>query len=259
MPIWNAQDYEKNSSAQQQWAQELIAKLDLQGHEQILDLGCGDGKVTAELARCVPQGSVVGVDRSDDMIRLAQMRHAEIKNLQFQQMDVRQLTFCDQFDVVFSNATLHWVDDHISVLKGLRDGVRHQGRILLQMGGKGNASGMIEAVNAVIERPQWHQYFEAFSFPYFFYSSADYQQWLPQAGFQPLRIELIPKDMCHQGVEGLTGWIRTTWFPYIQCVPEPVRAIFLNEVVEQYLRHYPITADGLTHVEMMRLEVEAQA
>jgi trans-aconitate 2-methyltransferase len=48
MPIWNAQDYEKNSSAQQQWAQELIAKLDLQGHEQILDLGCGDGKVTAD-------------------------------------------------------------------------------------------------------------------------------------------------------------------------------------------------------------------
>ena len=56
---WNAQDYVQNSQAQQQWAKELIAQLQLSGHENVLDLGCGDGKVTAEIAKIVDRGAVV--------------------------------------------------------------------------------------------------------------------------------------------------------------------------------------------------------
>ncbi|PZD71927.1 Trans-aconitate 2-methyltransferase [Acaryochloris thomasi RCC1774] len=260
MSDWNAQDYEKNSSAQQKWAQELIAKLNLKGHEHILDLGCGDGKVTAELARCVPGGLVLGVDQSEAMINLAQARYpkAQSANLSFQQMDARQLTFQNEFDVAFSNATLHWVDHHVSVLNGLAAGLRSQGRILLQMGGQGNALGIIQAFETVMRQSQWHKYFEDFTFPYFFNSPVDYQNWLPTTGFAPLRVELIPKDMTHSNSEALAGWIRTTWFPYIQCVPKERAEVFVTEVVEQYLQEHPIRTGGLTHVAMMRLEVEAQ-
>ncbi|MDP3589833.1 MAG: methyltransferase domain-containing protein, partial [Methylobacter sp.] len=68
---WNAKDYERNSGAQQKWARELIAHLSLTGAEDILDLGCGDGKVTAEIAGLVGGGAVVGVDNSMQMIELA--------------------------------------------------------------------------------------------------------------------------------------------------------------------------------------------
>ena len=72
---WDALDYAKSSSAQQQWARELIGKLQLKGDETLLDIGCGDGKVTAEIAACLPMGSVLGVDSSAEMIALAQSQY----------------------------------------------------------------------------------------------------------------------------------------------------------------------------------------
>ncbi|WP_225587700.1 class I SAM-dependent methyltransferase [Methylomonas fluvii] len=110
----NAQDYAQNSQAQQQWAKELIAGMRLTGRETVLDLGCGDGKVTAEIAAIVDQGTVVGIDNSEAMIALAQRRYPQTQhpNLAFQVMDAGNLSFAEQFDVVFSNAVLHWVKQH---------------------------------------------------------------------------------------------------------------------------------------------------
>jgi trans-aconitate 2-methyltransferase len=106
---WNAADYAANSVVQQTWARELIAKLDLRGGEHILDVGCGDGKVTAEIARAVPRGSVTGVDASSQMIAFAKKTFPAKKfpNLKFQVMDARKIKFARQFDVIFSNAALH--------------------------------------------------------------------------------------------------------------------------------------------------------
>ena len=129
---WNAKDYAKHSAAQQGWARELIAKLQLEGHESILDIGCGDGKVTAEIAAAVPQGSVLGIDNSSSMIELAQREFpaAQYPNLTFQLADARRLTFDQQFEVVFSNAALHWVRNHIPVLDSIYKSLCRGGRIL---------------------------------------------------------------------------------------------------------------------------------
>jgi trans-aconitate 2-methyltransferase len=64
---WNAEDYEMHSQSQQQWARELIGMLSLKGGEDVLDLGCGDGKVTAEIAEALPNGTVIGVDNSESI------------------------------------------------------------------------------------------------------------------------------------------------------------------------------------------------
>ncbi len=92
---WNAADYAANSAAQQIWARELIAQLHLRGDERILDVGCGDGKVTAEMARAVPKGSVTGIDASPEMIRFARKTFSPGKhpNLEFQVMDAREISF----------------------------------------------------------------------------------------------------------------------------------------------------------------------
>ena len=98
---WNARDYAEHSTAQQEWALELIAKLHLQGSESILDIGCGDGKVTAEIATAVPNGSVLGVDNSRSMVELAQKKYPADKfpNLNFQLADARNLPFKQQFEI----------------------------------------------------------------------------------------------------------------------------------------------------------------
>ena len=86
---WNARDYAKHSKGQEVWARELISKLELEGNENILDLGCGDGKVTAILAQ-VTSGSVVGVDKSEAMVQLAQKSY---ENITFLPMDATALNF----------------------------------------------------------------------------------------------------------------------------------------------------------------------
>ena len=256
---WNAEDYERNSQAQQKWARELMAHLALSGTEDVLDLGCGDGKVTAEMARLVGSGSVVGVDNSSQMIALAKDRYPRSShpNLTFHEMDARRLSFTNCFDVAFSNAVLHWVKDHRPVIEGLFKSLRTGGKILLRMGGKGDAQGVVAAMNEVKESETWSQYFADFAFPYTFLGVEEYQFLLKESGFTVKRVELIPKDMTHAGKAGLAGWIRTTWLPYTGRIPSEQRDEFIEEVCSTYLNRVPLGPDRLAHVAMVMIEVEA--
>ena len=255
---WNALDYENSSSAQQEWARELIAKLGLKGNERVLDIGCGDGKVTSQIAALLPTGSVIGIDSSNQMISLAEDRypHAQWPNLRFKLLDVRSLPFEDEFSVVFSSATLHWVIDHLPVLQAIERSLCSGGKAILQMGGEGNAAEMVRAMERLMRTEHWRKYFTGFTFPYGFYGPDQYLKWLSEVGLEPNRVELIPKDMAHDR-SGLEGWVRTTWMPYTERVPESQRATFIEQVVDLYIQHHPIGDDGLTHLGMVRLEVEA--
>ena len=256
MATWNATDYAKNSSEQQKWARELIAKLNLRGDERVLDLGCGDGKVSAEIAQRLPRGEVVGVDLSREMIDFAQRTFDQL-NLSFAHGDATSLTFNNAFDVIFSNAVLHWIYDHVPVLNGIRRALKRDGRILLQMGGRGNAAGILAAVNEVACSEQWSPYFADFSFRYGFHGPKEYSRWLTDAGFRPHRVELIPKDMIHVTRDSFTGWFRTTWMPWTDRIPVTHREEFITAVIDGYLGSHPLDDAGRVHVAMVRLEVEA--
>jgi len=256
---WNAIDYAKSSSIQQQWARELISKLKLRGNENLLDIGSGDGKVTAEIAGCLSNGSVIGIDNSGTMIALAQSQYAKVDfpNLRFQQGDASWLKFENEFDVVFSNATLHWILDQSPVLEGIYKSLKSDGKILLQMGGRGNASDVLAVFDKLIKTNDWHSFFQGFTFPYGFYGAEEYRQWVCEAGFQEVRVELIPKDAIHKDRSAFEGWIRTTWLPYTQRLPEEKRDAFIAQIADEYLQQYSVDENGSVHVHMMRLEVEA--
>jgi len=256
---WNAKDYAKHSTTQQAWARELISKLKLNGHESVLDVGCGDGKVTAEIAGYVPGGIVVGVDSSKEMIELAHEGFTQDKypNLSFQVLDARHLPFQEKFDVVFSNAALHWIKDHRPVIAGIQKSLKPGGRILLQMGGKGNAEAILSVLEEMMSENEWRQYFYDFAFSYGFYDLEEYMVWTSEAGLNPVRVELIPKDMSYDKRDGLTGWVRTTWLPYTERVPEERREEFITRLIDKYIEKYPLDSEGKVHVNMMRLEVEA--
>jgi len=259
MSQWNPADYHQHSSHQQKWAQDVLPKLHLAGHEDVLDIGCGDGKVTAQIAQAVPRGSVVGIDLAPEMVQFAQQHFpmAEHPNLRFQQLDARSLDFVGQFDLAVSFACLHWLIDHRPLLAGIFRSLRQGGRAVLQFGGKGNAADVVQAVSDVTRQPRWAGYFSGFAFPWGFYSPDDYRPWLEKAGFRTVRLELVPKDMVHQGPAGLAGWLRTTWMPYVQRVPAELQQAFLDEAVAAYLDDHPADKKGGVHLSMMRLEVEA--
>ena len=100
MTEWNAELYRERSSLQQTMAGEVLGALETKGSERILDVGCGDGRITFEIARRVPGGYVVGVDASSNMIELALEKAGP--NLRFEVADARHLPFHLEFDLVVS-------------------------------------------------------------------------------------------------------------------------------------------------------------
>lgn len=257
---WDAKDYHKSSSEQKKWGLDLLDKIAFSGSERVLDIGCGDGKLTAEIARRVPHGSVLGIDKSEDMILFAgELYHPKVfPNLRFIHLDVCNLNFNQEFDVVFSNAVLHWVSDHPPVLAGITRSMVQGGKVIAQMGGKGNASGILRVLDTLILGEKWASFFKRFSVPYTFYDDREYMTQLKSAGLNVKRIELIPKQMVHDGREGLAAWIRTTWLPYIRRVPENSKTDFIYEIVDTYLTIEGLTISDIVPVEMVRLEFEAE-
>ena len=257
---WNAADYAANSVVQQSWARELIARFHLRGDEHILDVGCGDGKVTAELACAVPRGSVTGTDASAEMITFAKKSFppAKISNLKFETTDARKISFKTKFDLVFSNAALHWVDDHEAILSGASAVLKPGGRLVVSCGGKGNAHDVFLALRPEMRLKRWREYFRKMPMPYFFYAPSDYEKWLPKFGFKIHALKLAPKDAAYAGADGFATWLRTTWLPFVQRVPENLREEFIAAVTARYLAKHPADAAGKVHIRMVRLEINAE-
>jgi trans-aconitate 2-methyltransferase len=299
--VWNAADYAAHSNVQQTWARELIAQLHLRGDEHVLDVGCGDGKVTAEIAQAVPRGFVTGIDASPQMIAFAQKTFPPKKNpnLAFRVCDARDIgpavLFAGgtvvpnlfpgalasrrrvpvvpagrrrsqvhgegaepaPFDIVFTNAALHWVDDHQAFLRGAASILKPGGRLVVSCGGKGNAHDVFLALRPEMRLKRWRQFFRRLPKPYFFYSPADYEKWLPRFGFKTCRVRLSPKDAVYPGPDEFAAWVRTTWLPYTQRVPEELREEFIAAVVGCYVAKHPPDVEGRVHVCMVRLEIDA--
>lgn len=256
---WDAEDYHENSSEQHRWGLELLDKTRLSGNEQVIDIGCGDGKITAQISARLPSGSVLGIDKSEEMIRFARghFSRENFPNLDFMVKDLRELDFNEEFDLAFSNAVLHWVPDHGRHLHTIAAGLREGGKIVAQMGGKGNAEGILRILDSVISSDKWSPYFRGFTAPYTFYDSTEYEGLLQRSGLTVERLQRVPKKMVHQGETGLAAWIRTTWRPYTWRVPEKLRSDFILEIVNNYIDSRGFCRSSPVSVEMVRIEFEA--
>lgn len=257
--VWDPEDYAANSAGQLAWARELIARLKLRGDERMLDVGCGDGKITAEIARKLPHGRITGVDSSIEMVQFAQQTFppAEFPNVEFRQMDARQLDFARPFDILFSNAALHWVNDHPAFLAGAAASLKAGGRLVISCGGRGNAQDVFKALCATLRLKRWRPFFRQLTAPYFFHGPEAYEHWLAHYGFTALVVRLANKDMAFAGPAGLAAWLRTAWLPYTQRVPKELREHFIAEVAEHFAAKHPTNSAGQLTVRMVRLEIDA--
>lgn len=257
---WDAEDYARHSRGQEAWARELLDSVELRPHDSVLDIGCGDGRITASIAERVPLGRVVGVDSSAEMTRYARATFTgpAHPNLSFEQADARALPFESAFSVVYSSAALHWVHDHRPVIAGIARALPPEGRFVAQMGGRGNGAELIAVFDAVAHRPPWAPAFVGFSLPYGFHGADDYECWLRDAGLRVEECRLIPKDMVHAGREAFVGWLRSAWLPYTERVEPADRADLIEEVAADYLAAHPPDAQGAIHVAMVRLQVRGR-
>lgn len=161
---FDGKKYEKASDHQKEWGTKLIAELNLKGSERVLDLGCGDGSLTAQIATLLPEGEVHGIDASQGMIDAALPK--EQHNLYFRRLDINDLNFVEQFDVVFSNAALHWVKDHERLLRNARRSLRPEGLLRFNFAGEGNCSVFISVIQEAMARQEFRSSFAGFEWPW---------------------------------------------------------------------------------------------
>jgi trans-aconitate 2-methyltransferase len=260
MYAWNPRDYAQHSKTQEILARELLTQIDLRPDDTVLDIGCGDGRTTADIARSVPNGSVVGIDLSADMVAYATTQHCPSKthNLRFARADAAALPFTSEFSVVFSNASLHWVCDQRAAVQGIARALRPGGRAIAQLGGQGNVADVIASFERVAEAPRWHAIATLGDMPYHFHSATSYATWLDEAGMEIQECRLLPMDLAHDNVPAFIGWLRTAWHPYTAGVPGELREAFLQDVATDYLGRHPRDHAGQVHVAMVRLQFRAQ-
>lgn len=258
MHVWDATDYRANSHAQLALAQEFLTRIAIPADARVLDVGCGDGKVTIELARRVPRGSVVGVDSSPAMIELAKRSWDEAAtNLEFRLMDAQALDFDAAFDVAFSNAALHWAPDQPAVLRGVAAALVPGGRTFFSMGGRGTAAVVYGVLDQMKGEERWGGFLERAVSPHFFRGPEEYARWLRDAGLEARRVELVRKPMRHADAAALLGWLRTTWVAFTQCVPADRRAEFLDELLQRVQPGCDRGEGEEILMPMVNLEVEA--
>lgn len=260
MYTWNPQDYAHHSKSQETWARELLTQINLRPTDTVLDIGCGDGRTTAAIARSVPQGHVLGVDLSADMVAHATAQHCstETNNLRFAQADAAALPFTSEFTVVFSNATLHWLQDQRAAVQGIARALRPGGRVIAQFGGQGNVADVIDIFEQVAASPRWRTIPTLGEMPYRFEAATTYDSWLREAGLESQECRLIPKKMTHDSVNAFIGWLRTAWHPYTAGLPQDLRDAFLEDTAGRYLARHPLDAQGQIHVAAVRLQFRAQ-
>ncbi len=116
---WDAVAYFNNSAPQQQLALSYLQKIKESSPRAILDIGCGDGKITAFIAQQYPSATVVGIDNSPSMILFAQQHFGHIPNLSFECIDAAKIRYTNRFDLIVSFFCLHWVEDQDMALRAL--------------------------------------------------------------------------------------------------------------------------------------------
>jgi len=232
---FDGKKYAKASAHQKEWGAKLIAELDLTGDERILDLGCGDGAITAQLARLVPQGSVVGVDASQGMIDAARAHAAP--NLTLVLMDINALDLDEEFDVVFSNATLHWVKDHRALLGKVLSILAESGVIRLNFAASGNCSHFFQVIKQVIACEAYSHYFSDFEWPWFMPTVDEYTALLNEFPFAEARVWGENADRHFPNSEAMVGWIdQPSIVPFLKHVARPDKQSFRDEVVERMIQ-----------------------
>jgi trans-aconitate methyltransferase len=236
MTEWNAGEYNRQSSLQAALAEEHLGRLALAGAERVLDIGCGDGKITAEIAALVPHGSVLGVDPSQDMIDFA-TRHFGTPtrpNLRFEVADVRRLTNREEFDRVVSFNALHWVPEQGVALRSIRTALVDAGQAVLRFVPEGGRRCLEDVIEDVRHSAPWAGYFTGFQKPYAHFSPQEYQDLANQNGFRVLRMELEDRAWDFQTREAFVAFGRATFIEWTRRLPERDWREFINEALDRY-------------------------
>ena len=243
---WDPKTYGKNGAFVHQLAGDVLRWLLAGKGERILDLGCGDGQLSAKIAA---RGAIVtGVDASPEMVAAARSRGIGSTVAQAEKLPFGN----GEFDAVFSNACLHWVRGQNEMMAEVHRVLRQRGRFVAEMGGHGNIAAIRTALIAVLERHGLRQHEDGVNY---FPTAAAYRRRLEEHGFRVRRMELIPRPT-PMPESGMRGWLETFRRGVLDALPADKRETVIGET-EELLAQALRNEDGGWTADYVRLRFVA--
>ena len=237
MTEWNASEYHHRSALQKWLADKSLTGLDLGGSERVLDVGCGDGKITAEIAERLRSGSVVGVDPSTDMIHFARDHFlADHANLSFVVGDATRLSYREAFDLVVSFNALHWVPDQASALRCISEAMRPMGRAFLQLVSRGVRKSLEDVIEETREEPRWSRYFADYHRPYLHMPPEEYRRLAEGCGLRVDHVDVALEAWDFGSRAAFADFGDVTFVEWTRRIPAVERREFISDVLDRYQR-----------------------
>jgi trans-aconitate methyltransferase len=245
---WNAALYDKSHDFVSKYGEGILSYLNPKPSEIILDLGCGTGDLTKEIS--LSGAKVIGVDSSADMIAKAKTKFPEIE---FYQMDGRELKLDTLVDAIFSNAVLHWIPEKEMVIKKMYSLLNDNGRIVLEFGGKGNNQQMLKALREVFIK---RGYVDNAKIDFWYYPSiGEYSTELEKQNFRVIHAEHFDRVTPLKTNQGIKDWFFMFGDNFFPGIPGAEKDDMLNEVQDKLkATHF---TDGIWNADYKRIRIVA--
>jgi trans-aconitate methyltransferase len=245
---WNAALYESKHGFVSHLGTNLISLLSPHPNERVLDLGCGTGHLTQQIAEY--GADVIGVDSSPSMLDLARKNYS---NLRFELGDATQLKYASYFDAVFSNAVLHWVTDQERATASIAEVLKTGGRFVAEFGGKGNVKTIATAIYNALESASYP--FDKPS-PWFYPSIGEYASLLERFGLEVTFATMFDRPTSlEEGDRGLQNWLQMFAQPFFEALP-PEKVPEVVAHVEDQLRPH-LYQEEVWYADYRRIRVVA--
>jgi trans-aconitate methyltransferase len=245
---WNATLYDGSHGFVSQYGQGILSYLGPKPGETILDLGCGTGDLTKEIF--LTGANVTGVDSSAEMIQVAKSKFPQIE---FHQMDARDLQFDTRFDAIFSNAVLHWIPEKEMAIKSMHSLLKENGRIVLEFGGKGNNRQMLDALKDTFKKRGYHD--NAKINFWYFPSIGEYATELEKQNFRVLHAAHLNRNTPLNSIDGIKDWFLMFGANFFIGIPATEKEDILSEVQSKLTATHFI--DGVWHADYKRIQIVA--
>lgn len=234
---WNSDAYHRLSAPQVSWGKKVLSRLRLEGDEVVLDAGCGTGRLTADLLEALPEGRVVGIDASQNMLHSAR-EHLSPRfgaAVSLVACDFLHLPFARTFDGIVSTAAFHWVLDHDKLFTNLHDVLVPGGWLEAQCGGGPNVANLRARGRALAARPQFAAYLADFREPWNFQDADGAALTLKRAGFIDVETSVESAPTVLQDAKQYEEFVRNIIFhrQLAKLPTEQLRAEFMQNLTEQ--------------------------
>ena len=211
--------------------------------------------MTAQLAAKVPQGSVLGIDASASMINTAAKIH--LPNLTFQLKNINDLTYENEFDLIFSNATLHWINNHSAFLASAYRALKKGGLLRVNFAAEGNCSNFISVVKSAMQIAEYRPFFLKFDWPWYMPALEEYEKIVKQLPFREVKVWGENNDRFFPDAQSITKWIDQPSLVPFKAMLQPPETEHFRDLVVQKILEATKQVDGTYFETFRRINVSA--